>query len=54
MALHLTRKPLIVKLAPLLTGASVAIATAVSLLGFYLWLMDRQGDTPDHKSDGES
>jgi hypothetical protein len=49
MALHMTRKPLIVKLAPLLTGASVAIATAVGLLGFYLWVTDRQNDAPDHK-----
>jgi hypothetical protein len=53
MALHITKKPFIVKLAPLLTGASVAIATAAGLLGFYLWLADRQGDAPDHKSEGD-
>lgn len=52
MALHMTKKPLIVKLAPLLTGVSVAIATAAGLLGFYLWLTDRESE-PDHKSDGD-
>jgi hypothetical protein len=53
MALHMTKKPFIVKLAPLLTGASVAIATAAGLLGFYLWVMDRQSDAPEHKPDGD-
>jgi hypothetical protein len=53
MALHITKKPFIVKLAPLLTGASVAIATAAGLLGFYLWLADRQSEAPDHKSEGD-
>jgi hypothetical protein len=51
MALHMTKKPFIVKLAPLLTGASLAIATAAGLLGFYLWMTDRQDDAPDHKPD---
>jgi hypothetical protein len=54
MALHMTKKPLIVKLAPLLTGASVAIATAAGLLGFYLWVTDRQGDVTEHKSENDS
>jgi hypothetical protein len=51
MALHMTKKPFIVKLAPLLTGASVAIATAAGLLGFYLWVTDHPDDSPEHKSD---
>jgi hypothetical protein len=54
MALHIIQKPFIVKLAPLMTGAAVAMATAAGLLGFYLWVTDRQSDTPDHKSDGDS
>jgi hypothetical protein len=54
MALHMTKKPFIVKLAPLLTGVSVAIATAAGLLGFYLWVTDRGSDTPEHKSDNDS
>jgi hypothetical protein len=53
MALHITKKPFIVKLAPLLTGASVAIATLAGLLGFYLWISDRQGDASDHKSNDD-
>ena len=44
MALHMTKKPFIVKLAPIMTGVSVAIVTAASLLGFYLWLVDRRDD----------
>jgi hypothetical protein len=54
MALHMTKKPFIVKLAPLLTGASVAIATAAGLLGFYLWVTDRKDDAPEPKSDSDS
>jgi hypothetical protein len=42
MALHMTKKPFIVKLAPIITGVSVAVVTAASLLGFYLWLVDRR------------
>jgi len=53
MALHITKKPFIVKLAPLLTGASVAIATAAGLLGFYLWITERDSGATDHKSDGD-
>ena len=41
MALHLTKKPLIMKLAPILTGVSVAVATLAGLLGFYLWVVER-------------
>ncbi|GAC1496803.1 MAG: hypothetical protein NVS1B6_02150 [Steroidobacteraceae bacterium] len=55
MALHITKKPFILKLAPLLTGAAVAIATAAGILGFYLWVTDRQNDSPDHgKSQDDS
>lgn len=53
MALHITKKPFIVKLAPLLTGASVAIATLAGLLGFYLWISERQGDSPDRKANDD-
>ena len=53
MALHMTKKPLIMKLAPLLTGVSVAIVTAVGIMGFWLWLMERESDashSPPSKS----
>jgi hypothetical protein len=53
MALHITKKPLIMKLAPLVTGTAAAIATAVGLLGFYLWLVERPADE-DSKPDAES
>jgi len=53
MALHLTKKPFILKLAPILTGASVAIVTAVSLLGFYLWFIDRSNGEAE-RSDSDS
>jgi hypothetical protein len=46
MALHMTKKPFIVRLAPVITGVSVAIVTAASLLGFYLWLVERRTDDP--------
>jgi hypothetical protein len=47
MALHMTKKPFILKLAPLLTGVSVAIVTAVGIMGFYLWLVDREDADQD-------
>jgi hypothetical protein len=37
MALHLTRKPLIMQAAPFIAGFAVAAATAAGLLGFYSW-----------------
>lgn len=53
MALHMTKKPFIVRLAPIITGVSVAIVTAASLLGFYLWLVDRRNDDPASEPDKE-
>ena len=53
MALHITKKPFIVKLLPVITGVSVAIATAAGLLGFYLWMSS--ADKPsEHPSDGDT
>jgi hypothetical protein len=46
MALHMTKKPFLLKLAPLITGTAVAIATAAGLLGFYLWMVE-----PDEGTD---
>jgi hypothetical protein len=37
VALHLARKPLIVRLAPALAAVAVGIATAAALLRFYNW-----------------
>jgi hypothetical protein len=47
MALHMTKRPFILKLAPLLTGLSVAIVTAVGIMGFYIWLVDREESDPE-------
>jgi hypothetical protein len=40
IALHLVKKPLIVRLAPALAGIAVGIATAAALLRFYNWCQD--------------
>jgi hypothetical protein len=37
MTLHLTRKPLLMQLAPYIAGFAVAAATAAGLLSFYSW-----------------
>jgi hypothetical protein len=47
MALHMTKKPFILRLAPVITGVAVAIATAAGLLGFYLWLVERPEESPE-------
>lgn len=44
MALHLTHKPFLLRLAPVITGVAVALATAAGLLGFYLWLTEGAED----------
>ena len=37
MALHLTRKPLLLQLAPFIAGFAVTAATVAGLLSFYSW-----------------
>jgi uncharacterized membrane protein (DUF441 family) len=37
MALHLTKKPLLLQLAPYIAGFAVAAATAAGILSFYSW-----------------
>jgi hypothetical protein len=37
MALHLTKKPLMLQLAPFIAGFAVVAATAAGLLSFYSW-----------------
>jgi hypothetical protein len=44
MALHFSKKPLLLKLAPYLAGLAVAIAVAAGLIRFYSWLMEREVD----------
>jgi len=51
MALHITHKPFLLRLAPLITGVAVALATAAGLLGFYLWVTERPDDPPTTPED---
>jgi hypothetical protein len=46
MALHLTRKPLILQLAPMIAGVAVAFATASGILKFYTWYTSREPEPP--------
>ncbi len=41
IALHLSSKPLIVKLAPVIAGIAVACATAAGIVKFYSWCLER-------------
>jgi hypothetical protein len=47
MAMHLTKPPLIVRIAPVLTGIAVALATAASLFRFYTWWVERDAQADD-------
>jgi len=40
MALHMTKKPFLLKVAPIVTGVAVALATAAGLIGFLVWWME--------------
>jgi hypothetical protein len=51
MALHITHKPFLLRLAPLITGVAVALATAAGLLGFYLWATERADEAPAKPKD---
>jgi hypothetical protein len=44
MTLHLAKKPLILKFAPVIAGLAVAFATASGLLRFYTWYMTREDE----------
>jgi hypothetical protein len=41
-ALHLHKQPMIVKLAPIVAGIAVTLATAAGLIKFYLWCVQRE------------
>jgi hypothetical protein len=51
MALHLTHKPFLVRLAPVITGVAVALATAAGILGFYLWVTERPDESAPRPKD---
>ena len=47
VALHLSRQPLIVRLAPALAAIALVIAAAAGLVSFYAWCVDRpEEDSP--------
>jgi len=41
VVLHLAHPPLIVRLAPIMTGIAVSLGTAAGLLSFYSWCVER-------------
>jgi ABC-type spermidine/putrescine transport system permease subunit II len=53
MALHMTKKPFLVKVAPIVTGVAVTLATAAGLIGFFVWWMEGR-ETPKNGTDRDS
>jgi ABC-type spermidine/putrescine transport system permease subunit II len=53
MALHLTKKPFLVKMAPIVTGVAVTLATAAGLIGFLVWWLEGR-EAPKQGTDRES
>jgi hypothetical protein len=43
IALHVAKKPMIVELAPVISGVAVGIATAAALVRFYNWCREIRG-----------
>jgi hypothetical protein len=43
IALHVAKKPMIVQLAPVISGVAVGIATAAALVRFYNWYREIRG-----------
>jgi ABC-type spermidine/putrescine transport system permease subunit II len=41
-ALHLTKKPLLIKLAPVVAGVAITIATAAGLIKFSTWCVEKE------------
>ena len=41
-ALHLSKAPIVVKLAPFVAGVAITIATAAGLMKFYSWCIERE------------
>jgi hypothetical protein len=46
VALHFGHAPLIVKLAPIVTGIAVSLGAAAGLLSFYSWCVERADQEP--------
>ncbi len=54
MALHMTKKPFVVKLAPIVTGVSVTIAAVAGLLGFFVWWMEGKDEASEDRTERDS
>jgi hypothetical protein len=52
-AMHLHRQPLIVKLAPVVAGVAVTLATAAALIKFYLWCVEREEEAAEDAERGK-
>jgi len=52
-ALHLHRQPLLVKLAPIVAGVAITIATAAGLFKFYSWCLERDEEESEAEAEGE-
>jgi hypothetical protein len=48
VALHFSRLPLIVRLAPVMAGIAVCLGAAAGLLSFYSWYVERPDQEPPH------
>ncbi|MEP6884871.1 MAG: hypothetical protein ABJC66_08985 [Gammaproteobacteria bacterium] len=46
IALHVVKRPMIVRLAPFFTGTAIAIVTAGALLRFYNWYREKEWRRP--------
>ena len=47
MMMHLTRPPLMARIAPVLAGVAAALATVASLLRFYSWWVEQDAPPAD-------
>ena len=47
MALHLAKKPLLIKLAPIVAGVAITIATAAGLMKFYTWCVEKEEEAQE-------
>jgi hypothetical protein len=52
-ALHLTKKPLLIKLAPVVAGVAITIATAAGLIKFYTWCVEKEEEEAEAEEAGE-
>jgi hypothetical protein len=50
-ALHLHKQPMIVKLAPMVAGVAITIATLAGLIKFYSWCLEREAAEPEEAPD---